>query len=352
MVKMISERSAPPLSNHRSKSHRNQFRLVLVLSIVFLLISAIGALCLGPIRISVDSVVKTLCSPAYRNLHPVFKTVVCDIRLPRIVLAAVIGAALAASGAGFQSLLRNDLADPYILGISSGASTAVAAVTLFSIAASVSLFIVPAASLLGAIAVLVVVLALSSKYGRIDSRSLLLNGVIISAFLWAIEMAALHFAGHDFEEILNWLMGSLAAANWLTCIGMSVVTLLCFGILMYLSPWMNLYSIGEESARQLGLEAERFKKILVVTSTILAAAAVAAVGIIGFIGLISPHIARTMLKTPDHRLMLPIASICGAILLVWSDTFARILFGADTLPVGIITAFLGAPFFCYQLRRR
>ena len=215
-----------------------------------------------------------------------------------------------------------------------------------------SFFAAPVAALAGALAVLLIVLGLSSRRRRIDSRSLLLNGVIVSAFLWAIEMAALRFAGHDFEEILNWLMGSLAAANWQVCGAVSIVTLLGFIILMYLSPSMNLYSIGEDSARQLGLEAERFKKILVLTSTVLAAAAVAAVGIVGFIGLISPHIARRLLGSPDHRLMLPIAAIAGAVLLIWSDTLARTIFGGDMLPVGIVTAFLGAPFFCYQLRRQ
>ena len=341
-----------PAVTRPARSAQMRFTAILLTTAALLLLSSAVALCMGPVQIGMGSVIRALISARFRLNEPEVSTIVWQLRLPRIALAALIGAALASSGAGFQSLLRNDLADPYVLGISSGASCAAAAVSLIGGAAALSMYLTPAAALLGALAVLVVVVALSSRYGRIDSRSLLLNGVIVSAFLWALEMAALRFAGHDFEEILNWLMGSLASANWHSCLMMSLVTLACFTVMQLLSPSMNLYSIGEESAKQLGLDAERYKRILVVTSTILAAAAVASVGIIGFIGLISPHIARRLLRTPDHRLMLPIAAICGAILLVWSDTLARILFGGDMLPVGIITAFLGAPFFCYQLRKR
>jgi len=335
-----------------SKRNVTRFRILLILLSALLLISCLIALSLGPVPISISTVVAVLLRPEFRQTHTEAWTIVWQIRLPRILLATIIGVALAASGAGFQSLLRNDLADPYILGISSGASSAVAAVSLFGLSASAAFFVTPVAAFAGALAVLFTVLALSSRLGRIDSRSLLLNGVIVSAFLWALEMAILRFAGHDFEEILNWLMGSLSYANWLTCGSILAVVLVCFVILMLLSPSMNLYAIGEESARQLGLESETFKRVLVITSTILAAASVAAVGIVGFIGLISPHIARRLLGTPDHRFVLPTAALCGGILLLWSDTLARLLFGGDMLPVGIITAFLGAPFFCYQLRRR
>jgi iron complex transport system permease protein len=278
--------------------------------------------------------------------------IIWQVRFPRIVVAVVVGFALAAAGLGFQSLLRNDLADPYILGISSGASTAVAALSVFGVAATYTLVAVPFSAFAGALLVLFVVLALSSRNGRIDSRSLLLIGVITSAFLSSVEMAGLRLAGFNFEQIMNWLMGSLAPSNWATAIVLGILTVIGSGVLLVLSPSMNLYAVGEESAQQLGLDAERFKRILVVTSTILAAAAVSAVGIIGFVGLISPHIARRLLRSPDNRFALPIACICGSIILLLSDTCARVLLGGDKLPVGIITALLGAPFFCYQLRRR
>jgi iron complex transport system permease protein len=327
-------------------SHR--FKFVLLLSLIILLLSAVLALCFGPVKLTSAEVVRTLFSHG----DSVQSAIIWQIRMPRILLAALVGGALASSGTGFQSLLRNDLADPYILGISSGASSAVAFVSIFHLTARYPAYIAPAAAFLGALLVLILVLSLSSKNGRVDSRSLLLNGVIVSAFLGALELAGLRFAGFDAEEILNWLMGTLSPATWQDCGLLSVIMVLCVGVMMVVTPSMNLYSVGEESARQLGLDAETFKRILVVASTILAACTVSLVGIIGFIGLIAPHVARRLLNTPDHRYTLPVAIVCGAILLLWSDTLARTLLGGDMLPVGVVTAFLGAPFFCFQLRRR
>jgi iron complex transport system permease protein len=353
-VTMNSSHDTLVLEPRVSKKSSVQPRFVVLLAICLALLccSIIASTCIGPIPISPLFVLKTVIAPNWQPQHGEYWTIIWQVRLPRIVLAGIVGTALAVSGAGFQSLLRNDLADPYILGISSGASAAVAVVTLFGLNSAVAYYVDPAAGFLGALGVLILVIALSSHHRSVDTRSLLLNGVIVSAFLWALEMAALRLIGYDFEQILNWLMGSLAAANWLVCGILFFTTLVCSAALWLRSPSMNLYAVGEESARQLGLDAERFKLIVVVASTILAAAAVSSVGIIGFIGLISPHIARRLLRSPDHRFTIPIAAIVGAILLIWSDTCARVFLGGDILPVGIITAFLGAPFFCYQLRRR
>ena len=309
-------------------------------------------MCLGPVPLSLEDISSALFS-AHNNITSADAAlIVRQIRLPRILLAAFVGAALAGSGIGFQSLLRNDLADPYILGISSGASTMVAAASIAGLAPRLAGVALPIAAFGGGFITLLIVLGIAKRNRRIDARSLLLAGVIVSAFLSALELSALRLAGYNFDQILNWLMGSLASATWQDIWLVAPLTIICLIALTYLSPSMNLYSLGEESAQQLGLDAEQFKKAVIFVSTVLAAATVAAVGIIGFIGLTAPHIARRLMKTADHRFTIIIAALCGAIMLVWSDTGARVLLGGDLLPVGAITAFLGAPFFCYLLRRR
>jgi iron complex transport system permease protein len=333
-------------------SRLTPFFKVLASFLALLLASIVVALRLGPVHLHFSTIMHTLSTPYNPATASSTATIVWEVRFPRIVLAALVGMALAGSGVAFQSLLRNDLAEPYVLGISSGASVAAVMVGLMAIPVHLLPLLQPLAAFVGAGLVLLIVMSISYSYGRIDTRSLLLTGVIVSAFLWAVELAALRIAGNSYDEILNWLMGSLASATWQDSAILAIIVAISYTILIYLSPSMNLYSLGEESAKQLGLDAERFKWILIVTATTLAAATVSLVGIIGFIGLIAPHLARKLLNTPDHRQTVPIAAFCGAILLVWSDTLARVLLSGDILPVGIITAFLGAPFFCWKMVRR
>ncbi len=275
-------------------------------------------------------------------------------RLPRILLAALVGASLAAAGVAFQALLRNELADPYLVGVSAGASVGAEGMLLAHADMALGGLALPLASFGSAAGAMTVVYTLARRGGRVQVTSLLLAGVVISAFLGGVSSLLLQLARpNDAQYLLYRLNGSLSEATFGQCgvtLGFLAAGLL---ILAVQARAMNVFALGEESAMQLGVETERFKTILIVTGSLLTAATVAFAGIIGFVGLMSPHIARRLARTPDHRRVLPLASLCGAILMVWADTLARsVLPDGRELPVGIVTAFLGAPFFVYLLRRQ
>ncbi len=282
-------------------------------------------------------------------------TIVWQIRLPRIVLGALVGAALAAAGVAFQSLLRNDLADPYIIGVSSGASVGAEFVLLRHAETALHGLSTPFAAFGTAFAALSVIYGLARRGGRVHVTSLLLAGVVVSALLGAVSTLMLLLdvnSEGNTQYVLGRLMGSLDVASFTPSAIMAVFFVLGWLILFSQSRAMNIFALGEESAQQLGVETERFKGILIVTGALLTAASVATAGIIGFVGLIVPHIARRLARTPDNRRVLPLATLLGSILLIWADTLARsIMSDGRELPVGVITAFLGAPFFLYLLRR-
>ncbi len=319
-----------------------------VFLILFLLASLLLAACFGQVHLSLMEALREL------RQGPSAETILWTLRLPRILLAALVGASLAAAGVAFQALLRNELADPYLVGVSAGASVGAEGTLLGHEEAALGGLGLPLASFGSAAAAMTVVYTLARRGGRVQVTSLLLAGVVISAFLGGVSSLLLQLSHpNDAQYLMYRLNGSLSDATLGQCgvtLGFLAVGLL---ILATQARAMNVFALGEESAMQLGVETERFKTILIVTGSLLTAATVAFAGIIGFVGLMSPHIARRLARTPDHRRVLPLASLCGAILMVWSDTLARsALPDGRELPVGIVTAFLGAPFFCYLLRRR
>jgi len=280
-------------------------------------------------------------------------TIVWDLRLPRILMAALVGASLAAAGVAFQCLLRNDLADPYLVGVSSGASVGAEAVLLKHGDEWLHGVAVATAAFASAVAAMTAVYALARRNGRIAVTNLLLGGVIVSAFLGSISTLLLQFGNpSDSFHIINRLMCSLQDATLQQCQGVGLILLAGTATLLGLAQSMNVFAMGEEQAAQLGVDVERFKRTLVVVGSLLTAATVAAVGIIGFVGLVVPHMARRMLGTPNHRRVIPLATVTGALLMVWADTIARSIMPDHELPVGVVTAFLGAPFFCYLLRKK
>lgn len=280
--------------------------------------------------------------------------IVWAIHLPRVLLAALVGASLAASGTAFQSLLRNDLADPFLVGVSAGASVGAEAVLLRHQETLMRGFAVPLTAFAAAAATMTLVYAIARRGGRILVTSLLLGGVVVSAFLGSVSVLLLTLAApNDLQRVQYRMNGSLADATYGQCFITLVFFILGFGLLLVQARAMNLYALGEEAAQQLGLEAERFKTALILTGSLLAAVTVAVAGIIGFVGLMVPHIARRLSGTPDHKRVLPLAALAGAVLMVWADTVARTAFpDGRELPVGLVTAFLGAPFFLSLLRRQ
>jgi iron complex transport system permease protein len=278
------------------------------------------------------------------------RTIVLELRLPRVVLALVAGGGLAVAGAVFQAVLRNPLAEPYVLGVAGGAAVgAVGALTLgFGGVAGV----VPLAALAGAIAAILLVLRIALHVGRaLDTRVLLLAGVVVGAFFNAVILLLLTLADiESFRSAIFWMMGSLAAANWQAASLLAVYVVPAALLLLGLARALNLLAIGEETALFLGARVDRVKLAAYFIASLLVAAAVATCGVIGFIGLIVPHAVR-LLWGSDYRLLLPASLLGGGTFLLLADTAARTIAAPAELPVGVITALIGVPLFVLLLRR-
>lgn len=283
---------------------------------------------------------------------PTNVSIVQKLRLPRAVLAALVGGSLAASGAAFQALLRNPLAEPFILGVSGGAAVG-AATAIVLTGALASSGIVSLAALVGALGAIVFVMRVGTSVGRtLDTRVLLLAGVVAGAFFNACIMLILTFAKTEtFRAAIFWMMGSFAGATWRSIGGLALAAVPALLILFALARSLNLLAIGEETAAYLGVRTERVKLIAYGTASLLTAASVAASGVIGFVGLVIPHIVR-MLWGADHRFLLPASILLGATFLVLADAVARTVAAPTELPIGVVTAFVGVPFFLWLLRRR
>jgi iron complex transport system permease protein len=280
------------------------------------------------------------------------RAIVLELRLPRAVTAALVGAGLALSGATFQALLRNPLADPYVLGVSGGA--AIGAVTAVAAGWAVyAAWTVPLAALLGALAAIVLVFRIAAGVGgALDTRVLLLAGVVVGAFCNAVIMLLLTLADVEtFRSAIFWMMGSLATASWPGAMLLAAYLVPAALLLLGLSRALNLLAIGEETAHHLGARVERVKLAAYFVASLLVAAGVAVSGVIGFIGLIVPHAIRLVWGS-DHRFLLPAALLAGAVFLLAADTIARTVVAPAELPVGVITALIGVPLFVVLLARR
>jgi iron complex transport system permease protein len=278
------------------------------------------------------------------------RIIILSLRLPRAILAGLVGAGLSVSGAAFQALLRNPLADPYLLGVSSGA--AVGAIIAILLGLGTFSFGLPLASFLGALLTVLVVFYFGRQDGKIHPHTLLLAGVIMGSFLSALIMFFISVSQREeLHTIIFWLMGDFSLSN--TRVILIIFPYILLGIfLLYLrSRHLNLLLSGEENAVQLGVDVEKLKLISYLSASLIAAASVSACGLIGFVGLIIPHSVR-LIFGPDHRLLLPSAALLGASFLVASDTLARTVLAPVELPVGVITAAFGGPFFIYLLRTR
>ncbi len=277
--------------------------------------------------------------------------IISQIRLPRIFISVFVGIALACAGVIFQGIFRNPMADPYIIGVSAGASLgATAGIILVS---GLKLLSISTASIFafgGAIGVTFLVYNISKIRAKISVVTLLLAGVALSSLISAINSFILIFRSQDMAKVIFWLMGGLTSASWqqFYIIAPTITVLLIF-VGFFLKD-LNLISLGDERASQLGVETERVKKIMLVLASLIAAAAVSVSGIIGFVGLITPHIMRLAVG-PDHKALYPASAIAGAIVLLFSDTLARTVLQPREIPVGIITSIIGVPFFIYLLLR-
>lgn len=282
------------------------------------------------------------------SLSPLRDSIVWDLRLPRVLTAGAVGAGLALAGVVMQAITRNPLADPYLLGLSSGASLGAVAVLLLG-----SALLLPAAAFLGAMVALAATLLLTGAFGRITPGRTVLAGIAVSALAGAITSLVIFWTvtGDSYRQILSWLLGSLAGARW-QAVAIAGIAVIVIGIpLMLTGRVLDAFVFGDTSAASLGIPVQGVRWTLLAASALLTGALVAVSGAIGFVGLVLPHAVR-LLTGPGHRALLPLSALVGGIFLVWADTLARTAFDPRELPVGIVTALIGAPVFAFLLARR
>ncbi len=280
------------------------------------------------------------------------ETIILEIRLPRVILAGMVGAALAIAGATYQGLFRNPLADPYLIGVAQGAALgAVIGFLLPSTWHSMRFGIIPLLAFIGAMVSAAIVYTLARVGKTLPVTTLILAGVALGALLGSIVSYLIIFSGDKMHGIIFWLMGSFSLSQWAEVkIVLPYVLLGVVTILFYARP-LNLMQLDEEQAQQLGINVERLKLVLLAAATLITAAAVSFVGIIGFVGIIIPHGVR-LIWGADYRFLLPLSVLTGAIFLILADLIARVALAPTEIPIGVITAFCGAPFFLYLLRRK
>ncbi len=307
-------------------------------------LAAAGAMFIGSVHISINEFYSALFLSSGSNT---IRTIILDIRLPRIVLAFAVGGGLSVAGAAFQAILMNPLAEPYILGISSGG--AFGAILSFLIGAS--FFITQIFSFGGALIVIAIVFVLGKRFGELEPNTLLLTGVMTGAFLSALILIMISFLNESLRSAIFWLMGNLSGASSGAAYYILIISVLISFLLILNSNKYNILTLGTESAHHLGIKTKTIRNYTYILASVLVGAIVSVSGVIGFVGLLIPHICRTIFG-PDNRIVLPASFFGGATFLIFADTFARMIISPAELPVGAITALFGAPVFIYLLRKR
>jgi iron complex transport system permease protein len=317
-----------------------------------LLASVVLALKLGAVPVSVTDLVLDLGRIAIGRIDQMpteYRLIIFDLRLPRILLGILVGAALSVAGASFQALLRNPLADPYVLGVSSGA--ALGSILALILAPGFAL-LTPVGAFIGALATIAGVYFLGRREGQLDTTTLLLGGIICASFFSAMILFLMTtLTGRDLRGMAFWLMGDLStpvapAVQWIFAAGL----IAGIGAIYSTSADLNLILTGEREAIHLGVDVTRVKLVVYVSASLLTALAVSASGAIGYVGLLVPHVVRLIFGS-DYRLLIPASALCGAIAIVLADTLARTIVPPTELPVGAMTAMAGAPVFIYLLRK-
>jgi len=309
---------------------------------VFVLVAAVLA---GVTVGSVSIPMQVLWNP---TLDEASSNILWNIRMPRVVLAGLVGASLAMAGAAFQGLLKNPLADPYTLGVSSGASVGAVMTLFFGISAPfLGLFTLPVLSMIGAFLTMLIVMGFAKLIDRaMKMETIILTGIIFSSFLGSVISLMIALTGEELRQIIGWLLGSVSMRGW-PYVTMALPFIIFGSLLLWLNRReLNALVYGEERAQHLGVDVKRRKMMILTGGSILTGAAVAVSGTIGFVGLVVPHMTR-MLWGADHRHVLPLSFINGATLLIICDLVSRTIISPSELPIGVITAFIGAPVFAF-----
>lgn len=333
--------------------------IILVTLSVILLVVLVLAVAMGRVPVPMGEVVSVVAQRIYRILtwQPTTSVtaneiIVWNLRLPRAILAAGVGACLALAGSMMQGLLRNPMADPYVIGVSSGASVggALAFLLFGAFGWSWGIVFTPVLAFFGAVGAVITVYTLARVGGRIPIMNLLLSGIALNTVLSALLSLLIYFSTRELQALIFWLMGSFSGRGWIHVAIMLPHLIVGVILAVFSARELNALSLGEDAAATLGVHVEGSKRRLLFAATLLTAGAVAVSGIIGFVGLLIPHISR-LLFGPDHRLLLPTSALLGGIFLVAADLLSRTVIPSAELPVGIITSLCGGPFFLYLLRR-
>lgn len=334
----------------------NRYRLLLLGLAVLLALSCAWSLAFGAAQVPLDRVLAILGQHLFGITPEVpvasgQDSIVWQLRAPRVLLGALVGAGLALVGTVLQAVTRNPLADPHLLGVSSGAAFGAVIVVLY-LGEFAGLLSLPLAAFVGALASMLLVLAIASRGGRLESDRLLLAGVAVSFVMMAASNLLLYLGNpHAASSVLFWMLGGLGLARWellwlpALCLALALVVLLGLG------RALNALMAGEQSAVSLGLEPRRVRLLVFVVASLLTGVLVSLSGAIGFVGLMLPHVARFLVGA-EHRRVLPVAALLGALFLVWVDVAARTWLAPQDLPIGIVTAAIGGVFFVALLRRR
>ncbi len=310
--------------------------------VLFLLLSIPVSLLLGTTTIPINELLSALFLQGDETLQ----TILYQIRLPRILLTSLVGASLALSGTIFQTLLLNPLADSYTAGIASGSALG----ATIGIILGVSGLFLPIFSLGGAVITLLLVLFISQRSGGFEPRNVILSGIVVGTIVSAIISLLKTFSGESLSAVVYWLMGSFSGAEWLHVFMVLPYFLVALILLLSKTEELDILTFGANHALSLGVSVKKVRIILTISASLLTALSVSVSGIIGFIGLVVPHMVR-MIFGASHKKLLPLSLLFGAIVLLWADTFVRVIAFVGEVPVGVVTALLGGPFFCFLLMK-
>ncbi len=337
----------------------SKYRIVLIILALILLLSIGIFSVIGTANIRWIDVFRIIGSkiPLLQNyvdvsdILPTHQIIIWSIRLPRVLLAVLVGSSLAIAGAAFQGMFKNPMADPFVIGISSGA--ALGATIAIILRVSISFIGISAISMfafIGALITVFIVYNISRIKDKVPVTTLLLAGIAIGQFLTAIMSLLMVIYSNDMAKIIYWTMGSLAGKGWDPLIRISLPVIVSIVLINFFARDLNIMLTGEDSAKSLGINVEKIKMYVLILGTFMVSMVVSVSGIIGFVGLIIPHIVRIIIG-PDHRVLLPASALTGGIFMVFADTIARTIISPVEIPVGIITALFGGPFFLYLLKK-
>jgi iron complex transport system permease protein len=343
----MSKGDRPPHSMKRSPLTRRKTIVTIGALFVVLLIVAVGSLLIGSTAMSLGDLWRVVAGPSDTSTET-FRIILVNIRLPRVLLALIVGAGLSVAGATLQALLRNPLAEPYILGISSGGT--VGALIAMMAGIGMAHFTTPLFSFVGSGLVMLLVFVLGHRRGVLDTNALLLSGVMVGAFFSAMVLLFTALVNQDIRTTYLWLIGNLSSADMQSFWIVAPLIFLASVALSFQSRHFNLISTGDETAMHLGVEVDKVKRMSYLLASFITGLAVSVSGVVGFVGLVVPHACRLMFG-PDHRLLLPASFLAGASYLVACDLLSRIVLAPSEVPVGVITSVLGAPIFIYLLKK-